>query len=260
MAFDDAGDLKWTRPLTYSVAALSMLVGAAAVLLRHELGPDAAMRVGVLGAVGLFVATSGRLITLYRARWHTITAPPAVSVRVRRGRVVIRRWPADTLLAFAAVAPFAPLALWLGVPPLFWAFFGPILVAFGLPSFASRVVVGPTEVVVASTFAVTVVPRGLVEGVTGTGRGRLKLQLAGHPPVEIGVGVHGMAMRSWDYRGAELKTAGRIWSALDSVPAVPSSVAAVRKRRRWLLVAVCVLAAADFLTLAVLVMAGVIGQ
>jgi hypothetical protein len=107
---------------------------------------------------------------------------------------------------------------------------------------------------------VTVVPRHLVCGVTGTGRGKVLIDVTGHPRVAVSVGTRDLWLRgAWDYRAAELKTTARILSALDVVPTAPSADGGVMTRRRPFVMAATMLAAAEFVTIAVLILSGAVG-
>lgn len=265
---NDRGHLIWTRGLTVIVATVAVLLGTVAIVFHRALGDNLATDAGALAGVGLLIASSGRMITVHRARWAHVSQPPSMPVRMRRGRVIIRRRDAGSLailtttvigcLAAMCVAAVEGTLL-SGDSVLLWGTFGPVVVLLALLSFASYVMVSPAEVVVTSTFSIIVIPRHLVSGVTGTGQGKVQIHVTGHPRVAVPVGTHTRWVRSWDYRAAELKTAGRILSALDVVPTAPSADSGVMTRRRPFVIAVTVLAAAEFLTIVMLIKSGAVG-
>ncbi|MFG2041674.1 hypothetical protein [Dactylosporangium sp. NPDC048998] len=259
---DDRGDLVWTMPLTLVVSGVAVLVGVGAAVGYRITGHDGPNAVTVLAGVAVFVAVSGRMVTARNERWEGVTEPPTMPVRVRRGRVVIPRRDVTARILFGIFA--GGVAVWLlpGAPAAgAWAafgLFGSLAILFALQSFAGRVVVTPTELVVLTVFNRRAIPRHLVSGLRGTASGAVTIQIESRRAVTVPAGPIIIGGR-WNYRPAELKTAGRIQAALAAVPAAPPTTRNVLERRRPVTIAAAVLATAAFLTTFVLIMSGVVG-
>ena len=80
--------------------------------------------------------------------------------------------------------------------------------------------------------------------------------MQGGPEVRVPTGVSMIFIRgSWNYRPAELMTAGRIQAALAAVPAAPGGDRVMARRRLATIIA-SILASATFATVSVVVGTG----
>lgn len=262
---DDDGSLIWTNRLTTIVIGLAALLGGGALVVDRMASEGAAEIMGMVATVALIVAVGGRAWTARNRRWAGVEEPPLCRVRVRRGRVVIPRRDvaARVMLALLVVGCIAVIVMWAADDAvdqasivIAAAFFGPLVILFALLSFASRVVVTPAELVVYTVYTRRAIPRTLVGRLQGTAQGQIRIQVQGGPEVGVPTGVSTIFIRgSWNYRPAELMTAGRIQAALAAVPAAPGGDRVMARRRPATIIA-SILAAATFATVPVLVGTG----
>ncbi|GAA2405056.1 hypothetical protein Cme02nite_76020 [Catellatospora methionotrophica] len=255
---------------TLSRAAIGIAVGVAVsgfAMVAYRQGWSVAKESAAVAATLLIVVIGGRWTAVRDARWATVHGPVSATMKVHRGRVVVRRVDvfSSVMLGVVGVGWAATLWLaaldWVGVSVvLACAFMGPLFVMFAIPALAHKVVVTPAHLTIHRAFSRSVVPRHTIRTVRRGDAGALVVETLDGGSAKIPTGISSLFVQgNWNHRPAQLKAAGRLEAAFAALPPAEAADSdTVTTRPRITLIIIAVAAAACFATLTALVYTDVV--